>query len=266
MISESAAPSIVTLTTDFGLSDHYVGAMKGVILSRCPQAVLIDITHQIPAFSVLAGAYALAQAVPYFPPGTVHLVVVDPGVGTARRPVAVRAGQQFFIAPDNGVLGMVLKGTPFEAFEIANEKAQRQPVSETFHGRDVFAPAAAALASGDLRIEEAGPPIADLLWPENLDERQEDGAWRGVVLSIDRFGNVITNLETQRHRGIRDNAFSIGLGGVSIKKFASTFGLASPGLPFAYFGSSGFLEIGMNQASAAEFLRVKLGDPVKIRN
>ena len=266
MISEPAAPPIVTLTTDFGLSDHYVGAMKGVILSRCPQAVLVDITHQIPAFSVLAGAYALAQAVPYFPPGIVHLVVVDPGVGTVRRPVAVRTGQQFFIAPDNGVLGMVLKGMPFDAFEIANERAQRQPVSQTFHGRDVFAPAAAALASGDLQIEELGPRIEDLAWLENLDERQEQGEWRGVILSVDRFGNVTTNLEIQRHRGIRDKAFSIGLGGASIEEFASTFGIASPGVPFVYFGSSGFLEIGLNRASAAEFLRVGPGDPVTMRN
>ncbi len=255
----------MTLTTDFGLADHYVGTMKGVILGRCPHATLVDITHQIPRFSVLAGAYAVAQAAPYFPPGTVHLVVVDPGVGTRRHALAVRADRHFFIAPDNGVLGMALKGKAFEAFEITNEKVMTRDMSQTFHGRDIFAPAAAELAAGALRTEEMGPRSHELVQLESRDEREAGGAWHGSVLSIDQFGNVITNLAIERHRSIALERFSICLGDGSVGTFASAFGMASPDRPFAYFGSSGFVEIGINQASAAAALRVQPGSPVRMQ-
>jgi hypothetical protein len=252
---------IITLTTDFGLQDHYVGAMKGVILSRCPEAHLVDITHDIPPFSLYAGAYAVDQAAPFFPPGTIHVVVVDPGVGTDRKPLLVECQQQFFIAPDNGVLSLALaRTTRNTAREITNRDLWLPHPSSTFHGRDIFAPVAAALASGTSRAEDIGPLLEHIQRLPDLEPIQLDhGAWQGKILSVDRFGNLVTNFR------LPGGSFSLTIGEHVITEFRQSFGAATPGLVFAYFGSSGYLEIAMNQGNAARTVRAAAGDSAILR-
>ena len=259
---------LITLTTDFGLADHYVGTMKGVILSRCPGARLIDISHEIAAFSLYSGAYTIAQAAPFYPPGTIHVVVIDPGVGTARRPVLVAALGQFFIAPDNGVLSLILaQDKNFGAWEITNRKLWLDPPSSTFHGRDVFAPVAAALARGLSSLDEVGPPTQTLqLLPDLEPQQLPTGVWpgkvlsQGRVLSIDHFGNVITNFPVAQFASLRSQPFLLTLGRGQITQWHETFGAAPSGECFAYFGSSGYVEAGINQGNAARFLQVNPGD------
>lgn len=251
---------IITLTTDFGLADHYVGTMKGVLLSHSPRAQLVDITHQIPPFSIVAGAYAIAQAWSYFPPGTVHLVVVDPGVGTSRRPVIVETSGHIFVAPDNGVLGLAAIPNEYQAVEIVNFPPVNGQRSQTFHGRDVFAPVAARLAAGAALPGAFGPRIDRLQAGPALHERQTNRGWHGVVLSIDRFGNVITSFGAKVHAAIAEIPFRIQAGSDSVDRFYPTFGAAAAGVPFAYFGSSGFVEIGVNRGNASSALNIKIGD------
>ena len=253
---------IITLTTDFGLQDHYVGTMKGVILGRCPQAQLIDITHEIEPFSIYAGAYAIAQTAPYFPAGTVHLVVVDPGVGTERRPLLIEAREQYFIAPDNGVLSLILaRHREARVREISNRDLWLPSPSATFHGRDVFAPVAGSLATGQVRPSDVGPIVKGAtLLPDLEPVKLADQRWRGIVLSADRFGNVITNFESAALLP----RFTLTVGSVEVTKRRETFGNADPGVCFVYAGSSGYLEIGMNQASAGKLLAVGPGDPVML--
>ena len=257
---------IITLTTDFGLLDHYVGTMKGVLVSRCPQARLVDISHDIPAFSILAGAYTIDQAARYFPERAVHLVVIDPGVGTARRAIVARVSGQVFVAPDNGVLSLVLQRERVGAcHEITNRDLWLPDASMTFHGRDVFAPTAAALACG-MRVEDVGPEVNDIVMLEDVRARQiEDGSWQGRVLSIDRFGNAITNFDAKTFARIADAPFQLALSGGQVTEFRNTFGEAGRDLCFAYFGSSGYVEVGMNQASAAGVMRISIGDSVTLR-
>jgi S-adenosylmethionine hydrolase len=253
---------IITLTSDFGLADHYVGAMKGVISRICPNAKVIDITHEIPLFNVYAGAYAISQAAPYFPAEAVHVVVVDPGVGTSRRGIAFRnqAGGTF-IAPDNGVL------TPFwpeqdrlNVRELTNESLWLSGHSITFHGRDLFAPAAAKLAAELIGWADLGPPVLDVVRLPNLKAVQgRGGQWAGTILSVDRFGNVITNLPSRI--GLSPG-FAVTAAGHEIRQFRRTFGEAAPDELFVYAGSSGYYEIGINQQSAAERLGVVPGHPV----
>jgi S-adenosylmethionine hydrolase len=260
----SHAPPIVTLTTDFGLSDHYVGTIKGVILSRCPQAIITDITHELPAFSTVAGAYAIAQASRFFPPQTIHVVVVDPGVGTVRKPILVQAGNQTFIAPDNGVLALVLQQHKAATVrEITNRALWLESPSETFHGRDIFAPVAASLAAGLAKPEQVGPVLARYEHLADLEAREaEPGVWHGVVLSIDRFGNVITNFPSNTS----STTFTLDVSGQRVKAFHRTFGEAPAGQLFAYHGSSGYIEVGMNQQSAARALEISLGDRITLRD
>ncbi len=259
---------VITLTTDFGLSDHYVGTMKGVLLSRCPQAQIIDIAHEIRPFSILSGAYAISQAASYFPTGTVHVVVVDPGVGTPRKPLLVEAADQFFIAPDNGVLSLILHSDPRAiVWEISNDALMLPGPSSTFHGRDIFAPVAAAIAGGTAKPDDVGPVVAQPILHADLFPRQSaPDLWRGIVLSIDRFGNIITNLRAADFSDLPSQTFSLRLSEFEITQWVPTFGHATTGLCFAYFGSSGFVELGMNQQSAAELLRTKEGDPVELQS
>jgi S-adenosyl-L-methionine hydrolase (adenosine-forming) len=260
-------PPIITLTTDFGSRDHYVGTMKGVLLGRCPNAQLVDISHEIPAFSILSAAYTIDQAAPYFPAGTVHLVVVDPGVGTSRKALCVEALGQSFIAPDNGVLSLVLaRDRSAVARELTSRNFWLDSPSSTFHGRDIFAPAAAALASGAARPEELGPVLSRIeilsdLEPEPIGENH----WRATILSIDHFGNAITNLKRDRFYHVSFTAFMVEAGAHRITAFYETFGAAPPGVPFLYFGSSGYLELGMNQHSAAAALSVSPGARITLR-
>ncbi|HLH01218.1 MAG TPA: SAM-dependent chlorinase/fluorinase [Bryobacteraceae bacterium] len=260
------ASSILTLITDFGAKDHYVGTMKGVILSIFPDARLVDITHEIPPFSIHEGAYALAQSVPHFPPGTVHLIVVDPGVGTSRRAILAEANKQFFIAPDNGVLSLVLRSCrTYQIRELTNRALWRPSLSSTFHGRDIFAPVAAVIAGGKSQPEDAGPLIEDPIFLPDLEPQLlADGAWRGVVLSVDHFGNVITNFARDRFLENLQNGYALATGSHLVTRFHKTFGEAPSHEIFAYAGSSGYLEVGINQGSAAASLGLRAGDPVQL--
>jgi S-adenosylmethionine hydrolase len=252
---------IITLTTDFGLQDHYVGAMKGVILTRCPQAHIVDITHDIPPFSLYGGAYAIDQAAPLFPPGTIHVVVVDPGVGTDRKALLVECQQQFFVAPDNGVLSLTLARPGRSiAREITNRDLWLPHPSSTFHGRDIFAPTAAALASGIAEPDDVGPLLENIQQLPGLAPiKLERGAWGGKILSVDRFGNVITNFRPPA------GSFSLIIGQHTITEFRQSFGAAAPHLVFAYSGSSGYLEVGMNRGHAAQTIRAAAGDTAILR-
>lgn len=241
---------IVTLLTDFGTSDHYVGVMKGVILARCSGATLVDITHEVPAWDIASGAYLLAEAWRWFPAGTTHLVVVDPGVGSSRRALAARANGHVFITPDNGILTMALAGCDTEVHEITSGDFFHQPLSTTFHGRDLFAPAAAEAAKGR-EIHTFGPAITD--WVRlNIAEPvpATDRQWNGAVLHVDRFGNVITNFRF----GQFPAPASITISGQIIADFASAYAASPPGKLFAIAGSSGYWELSINNGDAAQEL------------
>lgn len=255
---------IVTLTTDFGQQDHYVGAMKGVIMSRCPNAQIVDISHQIEPFSIAAGAYAISQSAPYFPSGTVHVVVVDPGVGTERKPLLVEASGQFFVAPDNGVLSFILNRDPLaKAREILNRELWLTSVSATFHGRDIFAPVAAALAAAKTTPENVGILLDNpVQLPDLAPQKTSAQSWRGIVLSVDHFGNVISNFQSSEFAAALKSKFAISIGMNRITVARSSFGGAAPNLCFAYVGSSGFIEFGINQGRAAQHLQAKPGTTV----
>lgn len=252
---------IISLTTDFGLSDPFVGVMKAVIAGICPAAQVIDITHGMPAFDVLEGALAIWQAWRYFPAETVHVIVVDPGVGSVRKPVLCRMADAWFIAPDNGVLTLVERdvrrsGGTIVCRSIENPEYRLPTQSNTFHGRDIFAPAAAHLAAqierGSVAAETFGPVIENLILlpvPEPI--HKPDGSIEGVILKADRFGNLLTNLAAA---DLPDNLtnFSLELGGLRITRYCRFYAEAEPGEIFAIVGSSGLLEIAMNRGSAKE--------------
>jgi S-adenosylmethionine hydrolase len=243
----------ITLLTDFGTADYFVGAMKGVILSINPKAVIVDISHEIPAQDVAAGAFNLLAACDTFPVGTIHVAVVDPGVGSARRPIAVTAGEHVFVGPDNGLFTHIYdRDNSFQAFHITASQYFRQPVSTTFHGRDIFAPTAAALSTG-VDPTSLGPRITD---PIRLSLPDAP-----TIIHIDHFGNLITNIIRDQFNGTR-----LAINGRVISSFRSFFGEASGDEPFGIWGSAGFLEIAVNGGSAAEALGVKRGDEIQIQN
>lgn len=260
-----ANPPAITLTTDFGSADHYVGTMKGVILRTCPQAQIIDITHDVPPYSLYGGAYAIAQAAPYFPDGTVHTVVVDPGVGTARRAMVLEADDQYFVAPDNGVLTLVMEEEPnVRAFEIIRRDLMLPVLSTTFHGRDIFAPIAAAIAQGLIKPEELGPPISDPTMMTDLAPQQiRRDWWNGRILSIDRFGNVITNFRLE-NTAILTKRFRMEIGNFYVEDFQTTFAHAPAGVLFAYLGSSNYIEVGLNRESAAAWVGAEVGQSISL--
>lgn len=262
-----AAGGVITLTTDFGMRDHYVAAMKGVLASLCPEARVIDVTHDLPPFGILAGGYSIRQAAPFFPAGTIHIVVVDPGVGTARRALLVDTGHQAFIAPDNGVLSFILHENPdAHVWELTNRRLWLDAVSSTFHGRDVFAPVAAALAAGKAKPKDTGWRCGDPVILESLEPAEiKPGVWRGMVLSVDRFGNVITNFASEDSGAALEDGFRFEIGRHRVTAFHRTFGEAPSGEVFSYPGSSGYLEIAMNQRSAAERLGVAPGVALTLR-
>ena len=218
---------ILTLTTDFGLSDHYVGVMKGVILGICPQAQIVDISHEITAHEISEGGYVIAQSWRYFPKKTVHVVVVDPGVGSARRPILMEAGGHYFVAPDNGVLAPIFEAEKHKIRLISNEHYFRKPVSRTFHGRDIFAPVAAHLARG-VPPPHIGDVIEDYLKP--LSEKpQQSGkrSWMGKVLKIDRFGNLITSFHSDNFPYLDRQIFIFSVGPAQMKICRSRYGKLS---------------------------------------
>ncbi len=261
------AARIITLTTDFGLEDHYVGVMKGVILGISPGASVVDITHQVIPYEITAGAFLVAQAYPHFPPGTVHVVVVDPGVGTARRPILLQAARQVFVAPDNGVLSMVYSREEKRKVRVVTaERFFRRPVSRTFHGRDIFAPVAAHLATG-IPPARFGKLVRDYLHRTDFDRPVQTGKriWTGAILHIDHFGNMVTNFRPGDVPGLAEGRpFEMAAGPYQIAHIARSYAECPPGEPFLIVGSSGYLEISVNQASAARTLGFAAGAPVEI--
>jgi S-adenosyl-L-methionine hydrolase (adenosine-forming) len=257
--------AVITLTTDFGAFDYFVGAVKGVILSVNPLAVIADITHEIPPQDIEAAAFTLLASYQTFPAQTIHVAVVDPGVGSARRPIVVKAGAQFFVGPDNGIFTYIHdREESHEVFHITAEKYFRPSPSSTFHGRDIFAPVAAALSTG-VRPEDLGALITDEVRLKNSlkPEALKNGDLKGRIIHIDRFGNCVTNLT----RDLFDprNSPTLRIKGETIRTFENFYSSASPNTLFAIWGSADFLEISINRTSAAKILRAKRGDTVIVR-
>ena len=264
-----ARPHIVTLTTDFGLVDHFAGALRGVLLDVFPEVRIADITHAVQAYDVLDGALAISESYKYFPGGSVHMVVVDPGVGSERRPILATAGEHYFVAPDNGVLSLVYaQAESVLVREITSSHYFRQPVSSTFHGRDVFAPVAANLAKG-VDPAKFGDEITDYVrFAAPTPKRAPDGSLRGIVLKIDRYGNLITNIRASDAPELLGNdppPFRIVLGKSEITEIRSHYAQGAPGEVFAIVGSMGFLEISVNRGTAAKQLGIVKGTEVAIR-
>ena len=256
---------LITLTTDFGGADHFTGAMKGVILSIEPRAKIVDITHELRPFEIVEAAFTFGQAWRWFPEKTIHVVVVDPGVGTARRPVLAEAAGHYFIGPDNGLLPMALAGTKYDMRQITAEEYFLKPVSATFHGRDIFAPVAAHLAAG-VPVERFGEKIADE-WRTGSFEPVRTGkrVWTGTILKIDRFGNLITNLHIRDFEAVRTRPFELLAGMERLSRLAGTFAEGAVGEPVVIVGSAGYLEVAVNQDSAARRLGVAAGAPVELK-
>ena len=255
---------LITFTTDFGTSDHFAATMKAVVLSIAPRARIVDITHEVTPFEVVEGAYTLAQAYRYFPAKTIHVVVVDPGVGSARRPILAEMAGQYFVAPDNGVLSMVFAREKAKVRHITNEKFMLQPVSRTFHGRDVFSPVAAHLAMG-VPPGKFGKLIEDhLRLSLNKPSRSGKRTWTGTILKVDRFGNLITSLHIDDFPQINVRPFDLSVGLEKINRLALTFTECGPGEVFAIVGSSGYVEVAVNQGSAARALGCGAGSPVEL--
>jgi len=263
-----ARAPLITLTTDFGLNDHFVGAVKGVILEIVPEAHIIDISHAVQPFDVLDGALAISQAYAYYPSGTVHMVVVDPGVGTARRPIIFTGERHLFVAPDNGVLSLVYdqeKGISVR--HVTSELYFLQPSSNTFHARDIFAPIAAYLAKGT-DPARFGDEINDYVRlaaprPKRVDER----TLRGVILKVDRFGNLITNITPQDLPALFEAklpSFKISVGKRQVVRMCANYAEGAPSEAFGILGSMGFLEIATNRGSAAQMLGAAKGAEVRV--
>jgi len=254
--------SIITLSTDFGLKDGYVASMKGVILGICPKASLVDISHLIAPQDVRSAAFLIATVYTDFPPGTIHLAVVDPGVGTQRRALAIKAGGHFLVGPDNGLFSMAVEEQPdFEARSLENPLYWRSEISNTFHGRDIFAPVAAHLASG-IAFNLLGPPCTPIL-PQWSSVHRSKHELKGEVIHIDHFGNIITNLRTTDVAEFSAGmSWTVTIGSQIITQFEKSYGHVEPRTAVALFGSSGRLEIAINGANAAEILKVRTGDHV----
>lgn len=253
----------IALITDFGTQDSYVGVMKGVIATLAPTAQLIDITHDLPPQDLSAARFTLLCAYPYLPPGSIFLVVVDPGVGTSRRAIALQTCQGFFVGPDNGVLSGVLENESIlAAVELTNPKVWRVPhPSDTFHGRDIFAPVAAHLANG-ISLGALGPsvdPQSLIRLPLSSPVVTTTG-WAGAVQYIDRFGNAATNIPAS---AVDSGPWALTLGQTTLPG-AKTYGKVAPGAALALVGSHGFVEIAVNQGSAQQMLALKVGDRILI--
>jgi S-adenosyl-L-methionine hydrolase (adenosine-forming) len=259
------ANAIITLTTDYGTNDHLVGTLKGVILKINPDVTLVDITHQVTAYDLLDGALAIGAAYSYFPPKTIHIVVVDPGVGTERRPLLVGAGNQYFVAPDNGVLSVIYEQEK-QNLVVRHANAEHyylQPVSKTFHGRDVFAPVAAWLSKG-WQTASMGDEIEDYKRFALPRPKAADGVAKGVVLRVDSFGNLITNFRSEdlSEAAANGGALKLQVGTHAVTRMVETFAQGDAGQPVAYVGSSGYLEIGVNKGNAARALSLGRGAAV----
>jgi S-adenosylmethionine hydrolase len=259
------ARPIIALLTDFGTRDHYAGTMKGVVLGLCPDVTLVDITHEISPHDVLAGALALVASCKYFPAGTIFLIVVDPGVGSARRGLIADTGEYRFVAPDNGVLTLALREhKPKRVVELTERRYARPTVSRTFEGRDRFAPAAAWLAKGT-EPTAMGRPVASWVQIEVPEPRVEASTMTGEVLMVDRFGNLVSNIDRRLFDQFRhDGAIRIAINGHSVDRLVATYAEAPAGSVCALFGSSDHLELAVNGGSAAEQLQLGRGAAIRI--
>lgn len=257
--------SIITLTTDFGYRDHYVSAMKAVILGIVPDIRLVDISHEIPPHDTMAGAWVVRNSAMLYPPGTIHLVVVDPGVGTDRKPVAIQINDQTFVGPDNGLFSLIAEDFDYKAVSLTNKKYWRNSRSNTFHGRDIFASVAAHLSLG-ISLSDLGEELDKLVtyrWAVPISDK--DGI-QGWIVHIDRYGNLITNIpETLLSECLHESqAIRIYVGNTILHEISYTFASVTDGEPVAYIGSSDKLEIAINRGNAKEMLGVEKGAQISI--
>ncbi|UCE20216.1 MAG: SAM-dependent chlorinase/fluorinase [Gemmatimonadota bacterium] len=257
--------AIITLTTDFGTQDGYVGAMKGVILSMNSKAVIVDITHEIDAHDVLSGAFTLKNSCQSFPESTIHLAVVDPGVGSTRKSILLQTEKYFFLGPDNGVFSFVTReGEQVGVFELTESKYFLTPLSDTFHGRDIFAPVAGYLSLG-IDPSEFGPELHDYVRISLPSPIVSESGIEGHIIHIDRFGNLVTNIDTESVDAFRTRGdIRIDVGSIALKNIARSYSEVEAGSPLAIVGSTGFLEIAVNKGSARQKLVLKRGDPVRV--
>jgi S-adenosylmethionine hydrolase len=259
------APGIVTLTTDFGIGGPYVAALKGVLLDRAPGVQLVDVCHTISPQNILEGGFVLAAIVDAFPKGSVHLAVVDPGVGTDRRLIAVRVAGQWFVLPDNGLItGVTRSRTPDGVWEITNPALRREVVSATFHGRDIMAPAAAHLIRGGAP-EVMGPPRTKFITLRNFEPTPDDHGFVGEVIFRDTFGNLITNINADQLSGTPHDSWIIELAGERIQGVRNTYGERPSGTLVALIGSSGWVEVAVVNGDAGRQLTAGAGTTVRLR-
>ena len=259
--------SIITLTTDFGHGDFEIGALYGVIWSIAPQARIIDFTHNIERHAILEAALNLSSYAPFFPSGSIHVAVVDPGVGTKRRSIAARLGEQYFVGPDNGLLSLLLKKAlnqrqTVEVVHLDQPQFWMPQVCDIFHGRDIFAPVAGHLAKGT-PLKELGSPIPNPVLLDLPAPQKTSQGWKGQVIQIDRFGNLTTNLESQHFEGLEN--VIIFLGKDSIEGLCQTFGERQPGESLALLNSAGNLMICVANGNAAQKHKLKVGDSFEVK-
>lgn len=261
---DRAGRAIITLTTDFGSKDVYVGVMKGVILGIAPDAVIVDISHSVRPQNVRQAGFLLASATPYFPPNTIHIVVVDPGVGTERRAIAVQTQRAWYVAPDNGVLSFVLnRESALRIVNLTNARYWLPTVSATFHGRDVFAPVAAHLARG-VSVDDLGEPVDEIVTlPLSQPTRRADGSIVGHVLHIDQFGNCVTDIPAEMLAATPH--VDVEVAGCRIRGLVPTYAMVAPGAPVVLIGSVGYLEIAVREGSAACQMGIEVGEQVVVR-
>jgi len=257
---------IITLTTDFGLKDSYAAEMKAVILSISPNVVIVDVSHEIEKFNIRMGAYVLASAAPYFPKGTVHVAIVDPGVGTRRRPIVILTNRSIYVGPDNGILSLVAAKEGIEQIrQITNKKLMMPRISNTFHGRDIFAPVAAHLSKG-IPLSQVGPKIERIQMPSFAKPAKFKNGLLGEIIDIDDFGNIVTDIRAEMIKPIaKTGIVTIMLGKTKTKlTLCNAYAEALKNETIGIIGSHDFLEIAVNQGNASKVLTAHIGNKVKV--
>ena len=270
--SEEGLGKVITLLTDFGNRDGYVSAMKGVILSINPRVQIVDVTHSISSHQIQEGAFVLKTIYPFFPKGTIHLTVVDPGVGSERMPIIVETERYLFVGPDNGLFSYVYEENSTKVWEVTEERYFLQPQSDTFHGRDIFAPIAAYLSLG-VEVPQFGRPLSRFVTLSIPKPEIRKDEVVGHILHIDRFGNLVTDVQSELLKdhgsksgmpGVRGR-IRIEIGGKRIDRISRSYSEGKKGKVLALIGGSGLLEISVNEGRADEVLPLRIGDPFVIR-